>query len=187
MIGSDEALKGDTFGGIVVAAVKANNKTAEKLQHLGVQDSKRITDKKILQLAPQIQAITDNIVKNIYPEEYNKFNGNVTQLLNKLHKECYTALKPGKHIVDKYPGCTVGDIIETKAEESYIEVAAASILARAAALEQLDNLSKHAGFVVPKGSTHVLLALKKLQKMKLDPNKFVKLHFKNVQKALEIK
>jgi ribonuclease HIII len=182
-IGSDEALKGDSFGGIVVAGVKANNKQRQQLLELGVGDSKNFTDEDIRALAPEIEKMTNCIIENIYPDEYNSFEGNVTKMLDKLHKACYDGLKPGKHVVDKYPGCKVGDIIETKAESKYVEVAAASILARAHALKQLDDISKRAGFTVPKGSTHVEDALKKIKKK--DAQNLVKLHFNNVRKVLE--
>ena len=46
-IGSDEALKGDTFGGIVVVGVRANNLERENLRLFGVMDSKKIKDKDI--------------------------------------------------------------------------------------------------------------------------------------------
>ena len=87
-------------------------------------------------------------------------------------------------MVDKYPGCAVGDVAEEKAESKYVEVAAASVLARAAALKQLDYLSLQAGFTLPKGSTHVKLALHELQERKLEFRKFVKVHFANVKEFL---
>ena len=184
IIGSDEVLKGDTFGGIVVAAVKANRNTRDQLVALGVTDSKLIDDSKIIALAPKIEQLSACIVKNIYPSEYNAFKGSITDMLNHLHKECYNYLKPGTHIVDKFPGCIVGDVIETHAESKYIEVAAASIIARAHGLKQLNNLSKRAGFTIPKGSTHVAEALQKLKEHNLHPSEFVKLNFKNVKAAL---
>jgi ribonuclease HIII len=183
VIGSDESLKGDTFGGIVVAAVKANDEIRDKLLAIGVADSKVLADKEILRMAKEVRKIAECEVISMQPAEYNKEKG-VTQLLNKLHKKVAKYLKPGVHAVDKYPGCTVGDIMETKAEQKYVEVAAASILARAAALDQLNYLSRQAMFAVPKGSTHVRWALDELHERKLDPRQFVKLHFKNVQEAL---
>ena len=42
IIGTDESLKGDTFGGLVVAGVKADNLLREKLAELGVADSKTL-------------------------------------------------------------------------------------------------------------------------------------------------
>ena len=183
IIGSDESLKGDTFGGLVVAAVKADDKIRAKLLELGVADSKKLSDKEILRMVENIKKITPCDVKSLLPEEYNK-SGKVTVLLNKMHKELATYLLPGKHVVDKYPGCRVGDIMETKAESKYVEVAAASVLARATALKQLDYLSMQAGFALPKGSTHVQLALHELKERRLDFRKFVKIDFNNVKEFL---
>ncbi|MDP3989683.1 MAG: hypothetical protein Q8Q01_00585 [archaeon] len=180
MVGSDEALKGDTFGGIVVAAVQANETDRQKLIDLGVADSKLLKDTEIISLAGKIKAMVTSKVIIWSPEEYNAKEGNVTKLLNDLHSQVVKGMK-GKHVVDKYPGCNVGEIIEIKAESHYVEVAAASILARAAGLDQLVGLSKKAGFDVPKGSTHVKGALELLKKKKLPFDKFVKLHFKNVE------
>ena len=185
VIGSDEVLKGDTFGGIVVAAVKADSSGREKLNQLGIADSKTLTDKEILPMAEKIKQIVACEIKSLLPEEYNSKEGNVTDLLNKLHQQAAQELQPGKHIVDKYPGCVVGDIAVEKAESKYIEVAAASVLARAAGLQQLDYLGLQAGFTIPKGSTHVSLALHELQARKLDFKKFVKMDFRNVIKFLE--
>jgi ribonuclease HIII len=183
IIGSDESMKGDTFGGLVVAGVKADNKQRKELVEIGVNDSKKLSDKEIILMAETIRLIVPCIVKSLLPEEYNH-NGKITVMLNKLHQECADYLSPGQHVVDKYPGCNVGDIREEKAECKYVEVAAASILARAAALKQFNYLSKMAGFNIPKGSTHVKIALQELKERNLDFNKFVKISFSNVQEFL---
>jgi ribonuclease HIII len=181
VIGSDESLKGDTFGGLVIAAVKGDDEIREKLIAIGVGDSKRFSDKEILRMAEEIKKIANCFILNLYPEEYNK-EGSVTDLLNRMHQGAAAELFPGYHVVDKYPGCRVGDFAEVKAESKWLAVAAASVLARAAAVKQLNNLSKKAGFTVPKGSTHVAWALQELQERGLNPREFVKLKFKNVQK-----
>jgi ribonuclease HIII len=182
IIGSDETLKGDTFGGIIIAAVKADDKIRQKLIEIGVTDSKQITDKTIPQLAKQIKQICECEIINLFPNQYNQETGNVTTILNRYHKQAAKDLrKPNQkatHIVDKYPGCRVGDIAETKAESKYVEVAAASIIARQAALEQIKTLSKQIGFKIPLGSTHVKGALNKLKKSQFKD--YVKMNFKNV-------
>src|SRR3989338_2714261 len=178
IIGSDESLKGDSFGGLVLAAVKADNEIRKKLIELGVADSKTLSDKEIIPLARKIKLLAPCEICSLFPEEYNNYQS-ITYLLNKLHQECAAYLAPGKHIVDKYPGCAIGDIQEEKAESKYVEVAAASILAREAALEQFNALSKLAGFTLPKGSTHVKEALQQIKNHNLEPKKFVKTNFKN--------
>lgn len=187
VIGSDESLKGDTFGGLVVAAVKADDGLRKELVELGVADSKLLEDQDIFPLAEIIRKKFSCMVKVIPPEDYNHRSGNVTDLLNRTHRECAYALAPGKHVVDKYPGCTVGEIQEEKAESKFVEVAAASILARAAALQHLRVLSAEAGFPLPLGSTHVALALHELKERGLDPRRFVKLHFRNVEEVFRKK
>jgi ribonuclease HIII len=102
-----------------------------------------------------------------------------------LHEECASYLQPGKHVVDKYPGCSAGDLQEEKAESKYVEVAAASVLARDAALKQISSLSAMAGFRIPLGSTHVQLALIELRHRGLSFSKFVKLDFNNVKEMLK--
>ena len=183
IIGSDESLKGDTFGGLTVAAVKANKEIREKLREIGVADSKTLKDGEIISMAEKIKRIAPCEIKVLLPEEYNKGKG-ITHLLNTHHKEVAKDLGTGKHIVDKYPGCAVGDSMLEKAESKYIEVAAASILARAAAVQQIDYLSMQAGFQIPKGSTHVTTALHELKEKKKDFTQFVKVDFKNVREFL---
>jgi len=185
VIGSDEALKGDTFGGITVAAVKADEESRKKLVELGVKDSKKLSDHEIIHLAEKIRFLVPCEVKSILPEEYNAHAKRITSWLNTLHEQCASFLKPGLHVVDRYPGCNAGDLQEEKAESKYVEVAAASILARDAGLKQISTLSMMAGFRVPLGSTHVQLALEELRKRKHDFSKFVKMDFNNVKEFLK--
>ncbi len=188
LVGTDEALKGDTFGGVVVAGVRANKRTRKKLLHLGVKDSKALNKAKIELMARKIMEGFPYRYIELNPAEYNrkvKAMG-LTRLLNKLHKECYKKLKTkkSKHIVDKYPGCNIADVALEKGESKCVEIAAASIIARFIALRQINELSKAAGFRIPLGSTHVAAAIRKLKQKNLPLEMFLKLHFANVQKDL---
>lgn len=184
IIGSDETLKGDTFGGLIVAGFKGNSQIRSRLMSLGVKDSKLLSEQQILRLASILEKEFPNriCVIELSPENYNHKMSytSVTGLLNQMHQDVFNTLKPGKHIVDKYPGCKIGDEILEKAESKYLEVAAASILARKKALEQFKRLSEKIGFTLPMGSTHVSDALRKLEIKKLNKAKFVKTHFRNV-------
>lgn len=191
IIGSDETLKGDTFGGMVVAAVKADKNTRDKLKDIGVKDSKQITDPDIIKLAKHIKEILGKDNYCIYektPENYNLSEG-VTQLLNSMHTRALKTLGSADLImIDQYPGARINlknAKTETKAESNYTEVAAASILARERGLKQLDELSEKAGFKVPKGSTHVKDALLRIKKENKDPKMFVKMNFRNVKKIFD--
>lgn len=184
IVGSDESLKGDTFGGIVVAGARANDILRVELQKLGVDDSKKMSDTRVMMLAKHVAKIVPHFVIKLSAKEYNEFEGNVTELLDQLHKRVGEELDAAVHVVDMYPGCSVGTVRETKAESKYIEVAAASILARAAGLEQFEKMSEELGWRVPKGSTHVAGALERLQKEDRNFGDFVKLNFKNVREFL---
>jgi len=180
IIGCDESLKGDTFGGLVVAAVKCNDRQRGFLASLRVRDCKKITDGRVKELAVEIKKVAKYSIQSVLPQEYNKHK--LTDLMNKLFKKAISDLRPADEIiVDKFPGCKVGDVCEAKADSKYTEVAAASILARDAALKQIEKLSDKFGHKIPLGSTHVKSALEILKKSRKSPKKFVKLHFKNVQ------
>ncbi len=189
IIGSDESLKGDTFGGIIVASVKADDKKREELKEIDVRDSKEITDTVIIKLAAKIKNILGKDSYYIYekmPESYNQYTENTTSLLNSMHTRAIKELGDANLIIiDQYPGARINiknAKTETKAESRYTEVAAASILARERSLDQLERLSEKAGFKLPKGSTHVKDALKKIKEKGLDPEKYAKLHFRNVKR-----
>ncbi len=188
-IGSDESLKGDTFGGIVVAAVKADDTERKALEDLGIRDSKKLSDQKIKILAKKVKDVAKVYFVNMYPEEYNtevdKFG--LTAVLNKLHHKCIKSLEftDEEVIVDQYPGADVpGATLVTKAEDKYIEVAAASVIARALALEQMQELSIIAGQKLPLGSTHVFDTLISMRDAGKDFRKFAKTSFRNVREIM---
>ncbi len=110
-IGSDESLKGDTFGGIVVAAVLADEEQKKKLSAIGVMDSKKVQNHHIPRLAAHIRTICPyTTFKSVLPQEYNLFKQ--TDLLNQLHHECATRLKD-KHFADM-------DLSHDQEEENFV-------------------------------------------------------------------
>lgn len=183
-IGSDETIKGDTFGGLIVCGAYF------KQDEIFVTDSKKYTDKQIIILAQELlEKFSERfIVKELIPEKYNSFYaelGSQTTILNILHKEVGLELKKkfiASHVVDQYPGCNVGDVQEPKAESKYTSVAAASIIARYRGLLQFEIMSKNAGFILPKGSTHVSEAVKEIRRRNLPIDKFCKMHFSTISK-----
>ncbi|MBN2881505.1 hypothetical protein JXM83_05650 [Candidatus Woesearchaeota archaeon] len=192
-IGSDETLKGDTFGGLVVAAVSIDERARRLLSNINIQDSKKLTDSQIMAVAQQIRNLLskDEIsVRILSPLDYNSLTEqglNVTQILNRLHEYVHKELeaksqnKKTIHITDKYPGCTVGKIIEEKSESKYLSVAAASIIARNAGLLQLQAIADELHIPLPKGSTHIKDYLELLKQKNLEIKKYVKTDFGNVK------
>jgi hypothetical protein len=73
-IGADESGKGDYFGPLVSAAVYVDERAAERLASIGVQDSKRLSDGRVRALAPQVrEAVGSHGFKltQLCPERYN--------------------------------------------------------------------------------------------------------------------
>ncbi|MGM5479926.1 MAG: hypothetical protein ACQESC_00530 [Nanobdellota archaeon] len=198
IIGSDETLKGDTFGGLVVCAFMASREEQQELKRMGVVDSKELSDSQISRIATHIISTFSSNYHciSLDPIEYNtiiKSKGSSTSLLNDLHHQVISRIQSqqcddGKaryiSIVDKFPGCNIGDVIIPKAEQESVVVATASIIARKKGLDQIKELSEKAGFFLPLGSTHVKEALKRLIVKNKDLKEFCKLHFSNVKNVL---
>ena len=65
-IGSDEVGTGDYFGPIVVTASFVSKENIPFLEELGVRDSKKLTDEKILEIVPKLIKVIpyESIMKN---------------------------------------------------------------------------------------------------------------------------
>ena len=194
LIGSDETLKGDTFGGLVVCGAYFTRGEIEQIRRVGIKDSKLLTKEQIGRIANELLALFPDhfAVEILTPKAYNSAleEQNITGLLNELHTrvadELHTRFGDDiPHLVDEYPGCVVGEYRLQKADQNFIVVGAASIVARYYALRQLLQLSAQAGFVLPKGSSDVQGALLRLIQEKKELSIFAKTSFSNVQKILD--
>ena len=168
-IGVDESGKGDFFGPLVIAGVLVDEKSAELFANLGIKDSKKITDKKILTLEPIIKEHAPYSVIAISNEKYNELYGNMKNL-NKLL--AWGHARTIENILEKHE-CTyaisdkfgndhfIQDALMKKGRqikldqmvrgESDIAVAAASILARAAFVHKIADMQCQYGINFPKG------------------------------------
>ena len=174
-VGIDEAGKGDYFGPLVVAGVRITGKgAAEKLQEVGVRDSKAIGDIAVRAMADCVleAAEPQNVrVVALSPREYEARRsaaGNVNRLLDEVDAEIIGELAAGAEliVVDQYATSTLERLepfvpeavrleVRHRAEDD-AAVAAASVVARARQLAEMDRLSEQVGFELPKGATHVL-------------------------------
>lgn len=204
-IGIDEAGKGDYFGPLCIAGVQANESQIKELLTLGVRDSKRINDTSIKNLSQKIkQKVAYTIVRltpNKYNDLYNSFH-NLNRLLAWSHATAIEDLveKTGCKTVtiDQFADESVVIVALRKKKldvsltqrhrgEEDVVVAAASILARAAFLEGLEDLSTHVSMTLPKGAAaHVIKAAKEIvAKHGEEVLKVVaKLHFKMTHEIL---
>jgi ribonuclease HIII len=206
ILGIDESGKGDFFGPLVIAGVLADSKSSEKLSSAGVRDSKKISDNRILELS---RFITENCISTtviIGPEKYNQLYSkikNLNRLLAWGHSRVIENIA-GEHSFDMAVSDKFGktELIEKALMEngkkivlhqmvrgeSVIQVAAASILARAAFIKYMNRLSKEYGITVPKGAGNIVdsTARKLAEKHGRSVlEKIAKVHFKNYRKALE--
>ena len=173
-LGIDEAGKGDYFGPLVVAGVRiSDEEKAKKLQEVGVRDSKTVSGFGVRRIADRIlETVGRNSVRviSLPPREYEARRsaaGNVNMLLGELDAEIIGELvyEVEVVVVDEFarsarsylepfvPDCVRLEV-RTRAEDD-AAVAAASIVARARQLEEMDRLSERIGFRMPLGATHV--------------------------------
>lgn len=180
-LGIDESGKGDYFGPLVVAGVRVRNEgVAKELQNIGVRDSKTIG---VLGLRGISTRILDAVgpenvhVVSLAPEEYERRRataGNVNDLLGEIDAGIIHELAKEVQlvVVDQYAGSARGRLepevpagvrleVRPRAEDD-AAVAAASIVARARQLDEIDRLSEEIGFRLPLGATHVLDAARRV-------------------------
>ncbi|WP_210145663.1 ribonuclease HIII [Staphylococcus sp. GDK8D75P] len=211
-IGSDEAGSGDYFGPLTVCAAYVSKKHAQILKTLGVDDSKRLSDAKIIEIAEQIITFIPHSLLTMHNEKYNekqKAGWSQVKMKAVLHNEAI------KNVVAKIDTDELDYIVidqfaepgvykryalsnlpfenktkfETKGESKSIAIAAASIISRYAFVKNMDQLSKHAKVELPKGASNkVDLAAAKI----IDKNgvqyldAMTKKHFANRTKALNL-
>lgn len=205
MAGSDEVGTGDYFGPVVVCAVHLTEKDMPCLNQFKIADSKQTSDEMIRQIAPELMKQLTYSLLILDNEKYNQIqpSNNMNMIKAKLHNQAYVNLKkklsvlPQLCVVDQftppalYYRYLIGEPViipnlhfETKAENKYLPVACASIIARYAFLVKMDEMSTRYGRVFPKGASHIVdefaqqfvdrYGFKELEKV-------AKLHFKNTQ------
>ncbi|MEW5993534.1 MAG: ribonuclease HIII [Candidatus Zixiibacteriota bacterium] len=205
IIGVDESGKGDFFGPLVVAAVLASDDAVDDLQHLGVRDGKLIADKKLLSIDLEIRRKFPHSLVVVTPEKYNRTYAtikNLNKLLAACHARAIASLlkkspadmaisdKFGKPelVEDALQKLDVSITLEQVVRgEAILQVAAASILARAAFLRGIQRLSKDVGVELPKGAGAIVDEVGRKIAARQSPSifeKIAKTHFKNYGRIL---
>ncbi len=200
-IGTDESGKGDFFGPLVAAGVQVNDLNKQKFIDLGVKDSKKLDDKKILVLASQIKAASVHSIVVINPQKYNELYSkfkNLNKLLAWAHaraienilekSDCNYALadKFGDESLIKNALMSKGKNIILKQmvrAESDIAVAAASIIARAEFVKRINELENKYELTFSKGASNKVIEQARIfiNKYSFERlNEVAKMHFKTV-------
>ncbi len=208
-IGSDEVGTGDYFGPIVVTAAFVEKKDIPFLEELGVKDSKKMTDEKILEVVPKV--IEKIKYKSIilsnkeYNEKYSQ-DINMNKIKAILHNKVLTQMKNeitnyDYIVVDEFakpyvyfsylkntPNVCRNITFMTKGESKNLAVACASIISRYIFVKEFSKLSKELNILLPKGASDKVdeagvQIVKKYGIEKL--NEIAKLNFKNTDKIKE--
>lgn len=208
-VGSDEVGTGDYFGPIVVTATYVKKEDIPYLESLGVGDSKKIDDSKILKIAPEIakrvQYRSIILSNKEYNEKYTKeINMNKIKAImhNKVLYQLIQEEQPEVDyiIVDEFArearyyeylrdvkDVQRGITFITKAEDKNLAVAAGSIISRYIFLKEFDKLCDSIHIPLPKGAgkdvdTIGEEVVEKYGKDKL--KEIAKLNFKNTDRIL---
>jgi ribonuclease HIII len=180
-IGVDEAGKGDYFGPLCIAGVMADESTFPILMKLGVRDSKTLSDAQVKKMAKAIVLSVPNYIIKLRPHKYNELYASFNNLNSLLAWGHATVIEHLAHhtkasvaIIDKFAHEKVVERALKKKDtsikleqrvrgEADIVVAAASIVARWAFLEGLEETGKPLNVCLPKGAArHVVETAKKL-------------------------
>ena len=172
-IGSDEVGTGDYFGPIVVTASFVKKEDIEFLETLGIKDSKKLTDEKILEIAPQVAKRISYKSIILTNQEYNErhSDNNMNKIKAIMHnKVLYQMVQTTKEsydyiIVDEFAKenryydyikesseIQRGITFMTKAEDKNLAVACSSVISRYLFLKEFDKLSDCLHIPLPKGA-----------------------------------
>ena len=157
ILGIDEAGRGSVLGPMVIAAVSIPEKMEKVLERMGVKDSKRIVPNRRTILSRKLKKMFEYDMVIITAREIDEMRAdgvNLNQIEKNAMEDLILRFKPEKAIVDAVDVkperfqknlCedTGFDIIaEHKADDNYIQVSAASIIAKAERDKQIEEINK---------------------------------------------
>lgn len=208
-IGSDEVGTGDYFGPIVVTAAYVKKEDIPYLEDLGVKDSKKLDDSKILEVVPKIikkipyssLVLSNKDYNNNYGENFN-MNKIKAVLHNKVLVDLTSKYSNTDYvIVDEFANKYVyfnylkesnnvyrNITFLTKGETRSLSVACASMISRYIFINEFNKLSNSVGLLLPKGASTSVdnVGIEIVKKYGFDKLKEIaKLNFKNTDKIKE--
>ena len=157
ILGVDEAGRGSVLGPMVIAGVIVPEKMNLVLERMGVKDSKRIVPNRRMILSRKLKKMFkyDMIIISAREIDQMRADGiNLNEIEKNAMEELILRLKPQKAIVDavdvkperfqkKLCQDTGFDVIaEHKADDNYIQVSAASIIAKVERDTQIAEINK---------------------------------------------
>ena len=190
----------------MVAAVHASPEQREALGRGEIRDSKTLSNRRVIQLAGALERTMTCQVTALLPEEYNaKYDSldNLNDMLADVHTDNVASLLEDRVVdyilVDKFANDAVlqtrfdarsikGKLVQEPRAERDPVVAAASILARARYLEELDAMSAAFGVKFLSGAGAPVLELGRKLVLQQGPevlDRTAKRHFRTTETILE--
>ena len=157
ILGIDEAGRGSVLGPMVIAGVIIPEKMDKVLERMGVKDSKRLTPNRRTILSRKLKKMFDYEIVVITALEIDKMRAdgiNLNDIEKNAMRDLIIKLNPEKAIVDAVDvkaerfqdslceSTGVNVVAEHKADDKYIEVSAASIIAKAERDAQIAEINK---------------------------------------------
>lgn len=211
-IGSDEVGTGDYFGPIVVTSCYVSKDDIEFVESLGIKDSKKLDDEKILKIAPELIKKIKYKSLIMTNSEYNtKYSAsyNINKIKAIMHNKVLWRMVNEEHpeydyiIVDEFareqryyeylsgnPAIQRDITFITKAEDKNLAVASASVISRYIFLKEFDKISDSLHIPLPKGAGKEVDEIGKevVETYGKDILKEIaKINFKNTERILELR
>ena len=208
-IGSDEVGTGDYFGPIVVTSTYVTKENIKFLEDLGVKDSKKMDDNKIMEIVPiiikKIPYSSMILSNNEYNSKYtNDINMNKIKAImhNKVLVDLTNKYNADYVVVDEFAKPNVyfnylknsnnvyrNITFMTKGESKVLSVACASLISRFIFLHEFDKLGESVDTFLPKGAGDKvdIVGANIVKKYGFEKLKEIaKLNFKNTDKIKKI-
>lgn len=208
-IGSDEVGVGDFLGPMIVVAAFVSKKDIKRLIELGIHDSKKMKDEKILEVGPALVKEFKFSKLTLPNEKYNEMylkGENLNSMkakmhnraLNNMHKQYEDVLNifvdqfvaPNtyyKYLNDENEEIVKDIIFKTKGESYFPSVALASVIARYSYLLEMKKLEEKYHMTFPFGASNKVTAFAKEFLAKYgeeELNKIVKKNFANYNEVI---
>lgn len=171
IIGVDEAGRGCIIGPMVICAAAINPLEEYKLKELGVKDSKKLSPNQRERLFPKVAHLCKYVTVKITAEELNRLMArhNLNEIeamkvasamdtLSLHHPTAYidspdnVPAKFGKRI-EKYMRTRAKLVCANKADDAYLIVGAASIIAKVTRDREIERIKKETGIDFNSGYT----------------------------------
>lgn len=157
ILGIDEAGRGSVLGPMVIAGVVVPEKMEKVLERMGVKDSKRLAPHRRTILSRKLRKMFEYEIVVISAREIDEMRAegiNLNEIEKNAMESILRKINPEKAIVDAVDvkaerfqenlcrDTGVNVIAEHKADDKYIEVSAASIIAKAERDDQIAQINK---------------------------------------------